>query len=72
MFRDDIDNTDLCVVIIFKIEKQPLSKKPIGIQIKPRTTIHLEDSLHSLDSANACGALGRRFESDRVRFIFSF
>ena len=25
------------------------------------------DSLHSLDSANACGALGRRFESGRVR-----
>ena len=26
------------------------------------------DSLHSLDSANACGALGRRFESGRVRY----
>ncbi len=26
------------------------------------------DSLHSLDSAIACGAIGRRFESDRVRY----
>ena len=26
-------------------------------------------SLHSMDSANACGALGRRFESGRARLI---
>ncbi len=34
-------------------------------------TIHSQfsDSLHSMDSANACGALGRRFESDRARFL---
>ena len=28
-------------------------------------------SLHSLDSANACGALGRGFESLRARMKFS-
>ncbi len=28
-------------------------------------------SLHSLDSANACGALGHRFESGRVRILSS-
>ena len=29
------------------------------------------DSLHSLDSANACGALGHRFKSGRARFLYN-
>ena len=29
------------------------------------------DPLHSMDSANACGALGRRFESGRIRPLFT-
>ncbi len=40
------------------------------MQIKPRL-LHTTDSLHSMDSANACGALGRRFESGRARHFDS-
>ena len=40
-------------------------KSQLKLSLTPRRG---EDSLHSLDSANACGALGRRFKSDRARF----
>ena len=42
-------------------------KSQLKLSLTPRRG---EDSLHSLDSANACGALGRRFKSDRARLSF--
>ena len=66
------------VYINQKIEKEILleNTKHVKLQLRDRyteTTLKANfskswGSLHSMDSANACGALGRGFESLRARF----